>query len=118
MSGRVFALGGLVLAEALRRLAGPMAAVGVCRWASKRIATRIPSDRNRLAADLAIVDGKLPGRGNCYRRVLAETLLNTDAARDQICLGLNSRDRNRIGHAWFISRPDADSSGHETVFTL
>ncbi len=118
MTGSVVALGGLVLAEVLRRLAGPALAVDASRWISERFATRIALDRDQLVAAIASVDRRLPGRGNCYRRVLAETLLNSEAARDNICLGMNTRNRNRIGHAWFASRPDADSSGHESVFTL
>jgi|GEM_PF-6412976 len=118
MSGLVVALGGLVVAEVLRRVAGPSSAVGASRWLSDWFATRLTSDRGRLVVVLASVDSRLPGRGNCYRRVLAETLLSSEAARDQICLGMNTSGRRRIGHAWFLSRPDDDSSGHETVFTL
>jgi hypothetical protein len=118
MSGHVVALGGLVVAEVLRRFSGPSSAVVASRCLSDWFATRLTYDRGRLVAALASVDRRLPGRGNCYRRVLAETLLSAEAARDQICLGMNSRDRKRIGHAWFLSRPDAESSGHETVFTL
>jgi len=118
MSGRAIALGGLVVAEVLRRVAGPSSAVGASRWLSDWFATRLTSDRKLLVAALASVDCHLPGSGNCYRRVLAETLLNIEAARDQVCIGMNTSVRKRMGHAWFLSRPDADSVGHETVFRL
>jgi hypothetical protein len=63
--------------------------------------------RNRNAAARAdlqrlirFVDRLMPGRPNCFRRVLLEVALEPAAAAERVMLGLKAGLAQRSGHAW------------------
>lgn len=100
----------LLLAEVLRRALGPRAAVARARQLGRRTPSRDAAGRAELARAIARIDRRLPGGGNCYRRVLAEVCLDRGAASEPIRFGLAEGAAPGSGHVWFEGRPDALST--------
>jgi len=94
--GAVFAL---AAAEGLRH--GPLRkSLSIARAAGALARRRNRADRLRLRRLIAMVDGRFPDGGNCYRRVLAESSLDPCAATEQVFLGLDDSLTPKSGHAW------------------
>jgi hypothetical protein len=90
-------------AEVLRIWRGPKVALAMARRQGRFCQSRDPQERGLLRRAIARIDRRVPGGANCYRRVLMETLLDSAAARDQICFGLDRSLDPLSGHAWLAS---------------
>lgn len=74
----------------------------------------LPITRAELRADLALLEPLVPGRRGCLRRVVAEVLGSSEAAREPVRLGLTP---HATGHASF-ARSTPWAPQHPVVFEL
>ncbi len=75
--------------EAQRRQKTPAHGVSATRAQGIRTMARGPVGRARLQRAIGWVDAIHPGAPNCFRRVLLETALDADAARETLVFGLD-----------------------------
>lgn len=101
-------------AERLRRRA-PREALTLARSAGRHEEVREHAARRRLHARIGWLDGFVPPRPNCFRRVLAETLLDGGAAREVVVLSL---DVASTGHAHFPSDPQGVPKAYDVAFEV
>jgi hypothetical protein len=73
-------------------------------------------ERVRLRRAIALVDARLPGGGNCYRRSLLQIALDPEAAREPFFMGLHAAGGDRSGHAWVGEA--ADGRSYDAVIRL
>jgi hypothetical protein len=55
--------------------------------------------------------------GNCYRRVLLETVLDRGAAAEPVALGFHAHGAALSGHAW-VDRPGATAEPYDFTVRL
>jgi hypothetical protein len=95
--------------EANRRLTSPQRAASAARRRGLRASVRTAEDRARLRHAIALVDGWIPGAGNCLRRSLLEMTLDAGAARERLLAGFKAGGVPASGHAWLESQKVAES---------
>jgi hypothetical protein len=104
--------------ELERRTQGPKRAVPVLRALGKRCARRGADERALLRGAIASIDARVPGGGNCYRRVLLEIALDAGAAEERVALGVRAGGGLRSGHAWLGDGPSDDGEDYDLVLEL
>ena len=107
-------LAALVRAEHLRRLA-PREALRVARRIGETGKERGDAERRALRDRIQELDGAVPPGPNCFRRVLAESLLDRGAARERVTLSL---DVGKTGHAHFRSDPQGPQRAYNVDFEV
>jgi hypothetical protein len=112
---RIFAL--IPHVEFWRRRRGPSSCVNHFRAQGQRSRWRSSDGRLRLRRLIRAVDARLPGGGNCYRRVLIEMALDPDSAAKPLHFGLIRSGGPGSGHAWLDG--EAVSAGdYEVEFKI
>lgn len=104
----------LVRAERLRRLA-PREALRMARRIGETVKERGDAERRALRDRIQELDGAVPPGPNCFRRVLAESLLDRGAARERVTLSL---DVGKTGHAHFRSDPQGPQKAYDVDFEV
>jgi hypothetical protein len=94
--------------EADRRAASPQRAARAARLRALRVRARTAEARERLRRAIAIVDGWVPGGGNCLRRSLLEMSLDRGAASERLLAGFKTGGAPASGHAWLESQVVTD----------
>ena len=102
----------VIEADLLRR-ESPREALARARSRGKRETARTREERLALREKLAYVEGLVPPRANCLRRVLAEILLDHGAATDTVIFSL---DLASDGHAHFRSDPNGPPRRYDVSF--
>jgi hypothetical protein len=102
----------VVMADFLRR-GSPREALARARSRGEREIARTREERLALRERLALVEGLVPPRANCFRRVLAEILLDRGAASDAVIFSL---DPATTGHAHFHSDPNGPPRRYDVAF--
>jgi hypothetical protein len=97
-------LGVLGEAEKSRKALGIEPAVAAMREHGARAVHRDPAGRLQLRRAIAWLDARMPGGGNCYRRVLLELALDSGAASEPVSVGVRARGGPGSGHAWLGPR--------------
>jgi hypothetical protein len=113
--GRVLSV--LPSIEFARNRLGPGPLVSRFRLDGARRRSRSEAERSRLRAAIASVDARLPGGGNCYRRVLLEISLDPDAAKQPFFMGLVAGCEPFSGHAWLGAQAGAARS-YDAIISL
>jgi hypothetical protein len=98
-------LSALPLVEWRRRRQSLHLAVANIRAGGEKRAARSGAARARLQRLIGAVDARMPGGGNCVRRVLLEMSLDRGAAGERLLAGLRSGGGPGSGHAWLESHP-------------
>jgi hypothetical protein len=104
--------------ELARRTQGPKHAVPTLRRLGRRRPRRADDARAALRRTIAAIDARLPGGGNCYRRVLLEVALDAGAAEERVALGVRAGGGVRSGHAWLGEGPSDDGERYDLVIEL
>ncbi len=104
--------------ELERRLRGPGASVPALRERARACPERDAGSRALLRRAIAAVDARLPGGGNCYRRVMLEVRLDRGAARERVSLGIDPRGGPGSGHAWLGEGPSDDGRDYDSIIAL
>ncbi|GAB4206603.1 MAG: hypothetical protein OHK0013_23470 [Sandaracinaceae bacterium] len=104
--------------ELARLTDGPKHTVPALRVRGRRCARRSADERALLRRAIAAVDGRVPGGGNCYRRVLLEIALDAGAAEERVALGVRAEGGLRSGHAWLGDGPSDDGERYDVVLAL
>lgn len=102
----------VIEADLLRR-ASPREALARARSRGQREVERTREERLALRETLARVEGLVPPRANCFRRVLAEILLDRGAATDTVIFSL---DLATDGHAHFRGDPNGPPRRYDVSF--
>ena len=102
-----------VIAADLLRRGSPREALARARSRGEREIERTREERLALRERLALVEGLVPPRANCFRRVLAEILLDRGAATDAVIFSL---DLATDGHAHFRSDPNGPPRRYDVSF--
>jgi hypothetical protein len=74
---------------------------------------RTREERLALRESLALVEALVPPRANCFRRVLAEIVLDRGAAQDTVVFSL---DLASDGHAHFRGDPNGPPRRYDVSF--
>lgn len=104
--------------EIERRVRGPKRSVPRLRALGRRARRRDAAARTRLRSVITAVDARVPGGGNCYRRVLLEIALDAGAAQERVALGVRAGGGARSGHAWLGDGPSDDGERYDLVIDL
>jgi len=104
--------------ELERRLRGPGVSVPALRERGRACRERDARERAVLHRAIAAVDARLPGGGNCYRRVMLEIRLDRGAASERVSLGIDARGGPGSGHAWLGDGPSDDGRDYESIIAL
>jgi len=110
----VHVVAALVRAERLRRLA-PREALSEARRIGETNKEREDAERRVLRDRIQELDGAIPPGPNCFRRVLAESLLDRGAAHERVILSL---DLGKTGHAHFRSDPQGPQKAYDVDFEV
>jgi hypothetical protein len=89
--------------EKARTTEGPAPLLARLRQEGGAHPRRSAAARQRLQRAVRLVDRCFPGGGNCYRRVLLEVALDSDAAKAVVMFGLRAGGGPGSGHAYFKS---------------
>jgi hypothetical protein len=84
-----------------------MLALRVARRVGRLGLVRVPPAPARRIARW--IDRVLPGESSCYRRVVLTVLLDPEAARQRIGLGLRRGAAPRSGHVWIGPKDTTDT---------
>jgi hypothetical protein len=95
---RVIAI--LPVVEFGRRMVGPSLLLRRFRARGARRRFRSPDQRLSLRRIIGAFDARLPGGGDCYRRVLLEILLDPVSASEPVHFGFRQHGGPKSGHAW------------------
>jgi hypothetical protein len=102
----------VIEADVLRR-ASPREALARARARGEREVARTREERLALRESLALVEALVPPRANCFRRVLAEIVLDRGAAQDTVVFSL---DLASDGHAHFRGDPNGPPRRYDVSF--
>jgi hypothetical protein len=103
--------------EAYLRTKGFADVLAYFRWRARLAPQRKPIQRKRLRRAIGWIDARMPGGGNCYRRVLLEIALDGGAARESVLVGFHIQTNQVTGHVWLLSE-QAESGSYDALFQL